>query len=332
MTRGLGFTIRVVAISDLRFGSLVRADGIDLASVLALGPDDGDFSQFDGGSAELRSEWIIRFSPADIVVEATLTNPIDGEPGVSHVRWALDAGKHVSTTNKGPVALHGDALKALAEKNDVRFEFEGTVLSGTPIIRLAERMFQGLTIDSFEGILNGTSNYVLGRLEAGLDFDTAIKEAQELGYAEADPTADVEGSDVQLKVVILANELLQAKLTTADVYRAGIAALTARDFREAAENGLRWRLIGSAARRPDGSIDARVTPVALPAGHLLAGLSGQTNAVTFHTDLLGAVTVSGPGAGRTETAFALLSDIFAIHEYLEGRTSFASVVEGADVA
>ena len=320
----------MVAITDLRLGSLVQPAGIDLATVLALRPVDGDFSRFEGGSSELRNEWVIRSSPADIIIEGTFTNPIDGEPGVSHVRWALDAGKHVCTTNKGPIALQGDALKAIAKKNKVHFEFEGTVLSGTPTIRLARRMFHGLTINGFEGVLNGTSNYVLGRLEAGLDLDAAVLEAQELGFAEADPTADIDGSDVQLKVVILANELFHGEMTIADVPRKGISSLTTQDFLDAAERGLHWKLIGSATRAPNGSIDARVAPVALPVTHPLSGLSGRTNAVAFHTDLLNTVTISGPGAGRVETAYALLSDIIVIHEDRESQPSITTAVEGSN--
>ncbi|TGT11999.1 homoserine dehydrogenase, partial [Mesorhizobium sp. M8A.F.Ca.ET.213.01.1.1] len=151
-------------------------------------------------------------APADIVVEATFTNPNDGEPAVSHCRWALQAGKHVVTTNKGPVALAAQELKTLAKSRGVRFEFEGAVMSGTPVIRLAAKTLVGAELKGFEGILNGTSNFVLGRMEEGLDFSSAVKEAQALGYAEADPTADVEGHDVRLKVVILANELLGADL------------------------------------------------------------------------------------------------------------------------
>lgn len=168
LSRDFGLALRVVAITDLRFGSLVQQEGIDLSTVLALSPEDGDFSQFRGGASELRNEWIIRSSSADIIVEATLTNPVDGQPAVSHVRWGLEAGKHVCTSNKGSVAFQGNALTALAARHHVRFEFEGTVLSGTPIIRLAKQEFHGLSIDRFEGILNGTSNYVLGRLEDGL--------------------------------------------------------------------------------------------------------------------------------------------------------------------
>jgi homoserine dehydrogenase len=311
----LGFALRVVAITDLRAGSLVRTDGdgIELAPLIAVAPGELDFSRLEGGSPEPRNEWVIREVPADIVAEATFTNPTDGEPALSHVRWAIEAGKHVCTTNKGPVALHGRALQELARRHGVCFGFEGTVMSGTPVLGTARRMFGGLAVTGFEGIMNGTSNYVLGRLESGLSFADAVAEAQALGYAEADPTADIEGCDVQLKVVILANQVLGADLARADVPCTGISALTADDVRRAAAEGLRWKLVGSAARRPDGTVGARVAPVALPAEHPLAGVAGPTNAVAFHTDLLGTVTIGGPGAGRTETAYALLSDVIGIH-------------------
>ncbi|MEU5096195.1 homoserine dehydrogenase [Streptomyces sp. NPDC020996] len=310
----LGFDLRVVAITDLRAGSLVRPDGIDLAALLATAPGELDFSTLEGGSCEPRNQQVIQDGPGDIVVEATFTNPADGEPALSHVRWALEAGKHVCTTNKGPVALHGRVLKELAARHGVGFEFEGSVLSGTPILRTAGRLLAGLRVTGVEGIMNGTSNHILGRLEEGVDFPEAVREAQALGYAEADPTADVEGHDVQLKVMILANEVLGADLRREDVRCGGISHLTPADMRDAASRGLRWKLVGQATRREDGSVDARVVSAALPADHPLAAVSGPTNAVAFHTDLLGTVTVSGPGAGRTETAYALVSDIIAIHQ------------------
>ncbi|MFF1386131.1 homoserine dehydrogenase [Arthrobacter sp. NPDC058288] len=313
----LGFGLRVVAITDLRLGSLVDAGGIDLSMALALGGDGETFARH-GGSAEPDNEGVIRTSTADIICEATFTNPGDGEPGVSHVRWALESGKSVCTTNKGPAALRGRELAALAERHGVRFEFEGAVMSGTPVIRLAKQMFGGLQLNGFEGIMNGTSNYVLGRMEAGLELGEAVREAQELGYAEANPAADLEGFDVQLKVLILANELLGGNLQLEDVHREGISALTPEDIRAAASAGRRWKLIGSARRTPDGGIAARVAPRAVDVAHSLAGISGATNAVSFDTDLLGPVTVSGPGAGRIETAYALLSDIIAIHKMAEG--------------
>jgi homoserine dehydrogenase len=210
------------------------------------------------------------------------------------------------------VAFAGAELKALAAAHGVHFEYEGAVMSGTPVIRLARGPLAGVGISAFEGILNGTSNYILGRMEAGLDQASAIKEAQELGYAEADPTADIGGGDVRLKVAILANELLGADLAAADVPTSGITGLTPDDIAQAAQRGERWKLIGSGRSNPDGSLTVRVAPLALAGDHPLAGVSGATNAITFDTKYLGRVTISGPGAGRTETAYALLSDIIAI--------------------
>ena len=186
-------------------------------------------------------------------------------------------------------------------------------MSGTPLIRMAERTLAGAEVKGFEGILNGTSNFVLGRMEAGLDFTAAVAEAQALGYAEADPTADVEGLDVRLKVVILANELLGASLKPEQVTCEGISGLSPSDIKAAAAANRRWKLIGSAVRNIDGSVSGRVAPKQLPFSHPLAGVSGATNAVSLDTELLGDVTIIGPGAGRIETAYALLSDIVAIH-------------------
>jgi homoserine dehydrogenase len=279
---------------------------------LGLDPAAATFASH-GGSADPDNERVIRTCSAGIICEATFTNPADGEPAASHVRWALESGKSVCTTNKGPVALHGQELSRLAKLKGLHFEFEGAVMSGTPVIRLAKQLFPGLVLHSFEGILNGTSNYVLGRMEEGLSFEESVLEAQARGYAEADPTADIDGHDVQLKVLILANELLGADITLADVQRQGMSTLSPEDISRARNEGRRWKLVGSARRNLDGSITARVAPVALPLAHGLAGVSGANNAVSFNTDLLGPVTVSGPGAGRVETAYALLSDIIAMH-------------------
>lgn len=319
----LGFELRVVAITDLRLGSLMVAEGIDLDAVLRM-PAGETFIGWHGGTAAAQNDYVIRNTTADIVVEATFTNPVDGEPALSHVRAALESGKSVTTTNKGPVAIAAAELNRIAERHGVRFEYEGAVVSGTPVLRFAHSTLAGLRINAVEGILNGTSNYVLGRMELGMNLADAVAEAQALGYAEADPTADIEGSDVQLKVVILANELLGADLTTADVQRRGISEVSAADIIEAAAQGKRFKLVGSAYRNATGGVTATVEPVALPLEHPLAGIGGPTNAVSFDTDMLGTVTVSGPGAGRIETAYALLSDIIAIDGAVRVPTAVAS--------
>ncbi|MNF82552.1 Homoserine dehydrogenase [compost metagenome] len=309
----LGFTLKIVGVTDLFLGSVINRDGLDAGALVSLPATKGALAQIPGGTVEAFNETVIKNSGADIIAEATFTNPIDGEPATTFCRWALEGGKHVVTTNKGPIAIHAATLKELSLKNKVAFEYEGSVMSGTPVIRLAKQSLAGSEIVGFEGILNGTSNYVLTRMESGLAFSDAVAEAQKLGYAEADPTADVEGYDVRLKVVILANELLAAKLSISDVSCAGISGLTANDIDDARQNNSHWKLIGSAKRNADGSVSGTVEPKLLSSEHPLAGISGATNAISFNTELLGAVTVSGPGAGRIETAFALLSDIINIH-------------------
>lgn len=309
----LGFSLKIVGVSDIFLGSIVNRDGLDAAQLVALPAEKGAFAKLHGGTAEAFTETVIRQSGADIIAEATFTNPVDGEPATTFCRWALESGIHVVTTNKGPIALHGSELKALAQRNNVAFEYEGSVMSGTPVIRLARQALAGAEVQGFEGILNGTSNYVLTRMQEGLSFAAAVAQAQQLGYAEADPSADVEGYDVRLKVVILANELLNAKLQISDVACSGISNISAEDIATASRNGQCWKLIGAAQRQADGSVQASVAARLLPLSHPLAGISGATNAVSFTTELVGAVTVSGPGAGKIETAFALLSDIVAIH-------------------
>jgi len=315
----LGFTLTITAITDLLFGTIADPDGVDLAAVLAL--KKGETFVSIGGTDAVDNEKFIRTAPADIVAEATFTNPVDGEPAVSHVRWALESGKSVCTTNKGPAAFAADELKALAAKNGVRFEFEGAVMSGTPVLRLASGPLKGVGMKSFSGILNGTSNYILGRMESGLSQEDAIKEAQDLGYAEADPTADIGGSDVRLKVVVLAHELLGAHLAPGDVPTQGITTITPEMIARAAADGKRWKLIGQGSRAEDGTIACSVAPQELDPGHPLFGISGATNAVMFDTRFLGPVTISGPGAGREETAYALLSDIIAIDAYNQAHTA-----------
>lgn len=309
----LGFSLKIVGVSDIFLGSIVNRDGLDAAQLVALPAEKGAFAKLHGGTAEAFTETVIKQSGADIIAEATFTNPVDGEPATTFCRWALESGIHVVTTNKGPIALHGSELKALAQRNNLAFEYEGSVMSGTPVIRLARQALAGAEVQGFEGILNGTSNYVLTRMQEGLSFAAAVAQAQQLGYAEADPSADVEGYDVRLKVVILANELLNAKLQISDVACSGISNISAEDIATASRNGQCWKLIGAAQCQADGSVQASVAARLLPLSHPLAGISGATNAVSFTTELVGAVTVSGPGAGKIETAFALLSDIVAIH-------------------
>ncbi len=185
-------------------------------------------------------------------------------------------------------------------------------MSGTPVLSTAVEALAGCEFARVRGILNGTTNYILSEMEQGRGYREALATAQDLGYAEADPTADVEGFDVLAKVVILANVVMGVPLGVEDVARVGITGLDAAEVAAAPEAGRRWKLIGQ-VERVDGQVTASVGPVALPLEDPLASVGGVTNAITLETDLVGPVTIVGAGAGKEATGMALLSDLMAIH-------------------
>jgi homoserine dehydrogenase len=255
---------------------------------------------------------MIARAEADAMVEVTYTDISTGQPASDHVRSALERGLHVTTTNKGPVALRARELLELAEERGVRFLFEGTVMAGTPLLNLIRETLAGARIDEVRGILNGTTNYILTEMEAGLDYATALRQAQELGYAEAVPDADVLGWDALAKVTILANVVFGGALAPKESPCAGITGITPEDIAVARGEGKRYKLIGRVWRE-GGRVRASVSPALIEVAHPLAGVSGATNAATIATGALGEVTVVGPGAGRRETGFALLNDLLTIH-------------------
>jgi homoserine dehydrogenase len=220
---------------------------------------------------------------------------------------------HVITANKGPAALHLKELRALAAAKGLFLGIEGTVMAGTPSLRLGWAALQGNDVSMVRGIVNGTTNYMLTQMAQGLDYAEALAEAQRLGYAEADPTGDVEGHDAAGKAAILANVLMNAGLRPADVACKGISGIRAADVAEAAAAGECWKLIAEVRRAADGTVTAQVQPMRLPLSHPLAGVSGATNALTYTTDLLGDVTIIGAGAGGVATGFAVVGDLLALH-------------------
>lgn len=302
-----GLEPRVVGISDVRKGSAYDPDGLDLEAILRA-VENGEGVETAGPRFEGEALEMIEAAEAEAMVEATYTNLETGEPGTSHVRAALVKGMHVTTSNKGPVALHLAELAKLARANGVHLLYEGTVMSGTPVLNLVRQTLAGSEISQLRGILNGTTNFILTRMEDGLSYELALKEAQELGYAEAVPDADVEGHDALGKITILANAVFRIPAKPADFPCTGITGITGEAIAEAKERGARFKLIGKLWRDGD-ELRGSVAPEEVPLTHPLAGVSGATNAITLSTDTLGEVTVVGPGAGRRETGYSLLIDL-----------------------
>ncbi|MEM3694978.1 MAG: homoserine dehydrogenase [Candidatus Bathyarchaeia archaeon] len=315
-----GFDFQVVAISDIKKGSIYNEAGLKLKEILRLARKTGTIEDYEGGRKDLSSIEIIEKSNADIVLEATWTNLENGEPGLTHIKKALENGKHVATTNKGPIALAYHELMRTAKAHNVFLRFEGTVMSGTPAINLALEDLAGAHVNTVRGIVNGTTNYILTRMEKGATYKGALEEAQRLGYAEADPTMDVEAWDPVAKIIILANVVMGGSLKVKDVEREGITKITLSDIKAAKKAGERIKLIAKAWRE-SGKVKAKVSPEKVPLTDVLAHIEGTLNALTFNTDVLGDVTVVGRGAGGIEAGYALLSDMLAIHRYLSGKVS-----------
>ena len=327
LAAGTGADLQIVAVSDLMKGSVYDPDGLDPAALLAAVQGQESLENVEAPHKGWDALRTIAESNADVILEMSYTDLETGEPALTHVRRALAAGRDVVTTNKGPTALAFPELQQLATENGASIGVEGTVMSGTPALRLGEELLAGAGIRRIQGILNGTTNYILTQMEAGASYEEALAEAQEKGYAEADPSGDVEGHDAAGKVVILANLLMGQSLTLADVACEGITGLTPAAIGEAEEAGERWKLIGM-VEKGEGEVKASVRPTRLPHSHPLAGVGGATNAITYTTDLLGDVTLIGPGAGRVETGYALLGDILALHRRRYSRAAGGTGQEG----
>jgi homoserine dehydrogenase len=310
------FDFTAMAVSDKVKGSILNNRGLDLEKILALAKQGLSLQEYAGGTKGLSSLDTIKKADATMLVEATWTNLQDGEPGLTHIRTALKRGLHVVTSNKGPIAIAYPELAALARSKRCNLRFEATVMSGTPAISLATEALAGATVKSIRGILNGTTNYILTEMESGTTYADALKRAQELGYAEVDPTGDVEAWDPTAKIVILANVLMSGKVKTAEVPREGITKLTSTDVESARKDEKTIKLIAKAYREDD-QVKAQVQPERLPLTDMLSHVSGVLNAITITTDVQPDVTIIGPGAGGDSAGYALLSDMLAINRTLK---------------
>ncbi|MBZ9954198.1 MULTISPECIES: homoserine dehydrogenase [unclassified Mesorhizobium] len=233
----------------------------------------------------------------------------DEGPAFAAVRAALEAGRHVVTANKALLAKHGVALAEIAEKKGVLLNYEAAVAGGIPVIKTMREAMAGNSVTRVFGILNGTCNYILTRMEAeGISFDACLKDAQRLGYAEADPTFDIEGHDTAHKLSILTSLAFGTKIAANDIYMEGISNITQADIRAAGDLGYRIKLLG-VAQRTESGIEQRVHPTMVPTASVIAQVHGVINAVAIETDILGELLLSGPGAGGNATASAVIGDI-----------------------
>ncbi len=308
--------ITLVGVANARSGFIYCQDGLDIPTLLELAATRSSLTAHPGITQWQNTLEGLRATGVDVVAEATPTNLRDGEPGMSHIRLALAQGMHVVTANKGPAALAASELFALARQHKVQLRVESTVMAGTPVISTIREGMAGANVYALRGILNGTTNYILSAMAAGRDYAEALADAQAQGYAETDPTADVEGYDVVAKTLILSALVFGRPLKPEQVARQGITTITREQMQQAIEQNKRIKLVASLSLlsgndQKETALEARVEPLALPLSDPLARVDGVLNALTIQTDTLSEVTIIGPGAGRLQTGQGLLADIIA---------------------
>ena len=308
-----GFNPKIVAIADID-GAVINPRGLSPQKLEALKQTRPISSDPEFGHPEMSAIDVIESVEAEVVVEVTPVNIKNAEPALSHITNAFKRGKHVVTTNKGPLALAMPALTELADYNNVYLRFSGTVGGGTPMLEFAKRCLAGDKILAIRGILNGTTNYILTEMsQRRVTFQEALTNAQKLGYSEREPSMDIDGFDTACKVVILANWILNKKITLKDVDRTGIREVSLRALDDASKKGNTIKLVGSID--DDGST---VKPTEIPINNPLC-VSGVLNAVTFFTEYAGEQTLVGRGAGGMETASAVLRDLLDIRHELASK-------------
>jgi homoserine dehydrogenase len=299
-------TFRVTGIATGKHGAAIDPDGLDLENALALVEGGGSLSALTRipvtGSLDF-----IRLVPADVLFENSPVNVDSGQPAVDHLKAALESGMHAITANKGPVVHAYRELTALAQAKGRKFYFESTVMDGAPIFSLFRSALPASQLTSFRGILNSTTNLILGRMEAGNTFEDAVHYCQEIGLAETDPSGDVDGWDASIKVAALVTVLMGIPFKPRQVDRTGIRGITAEMVSEAKNQGKRWKLVCS-AKKTGNEVKGRVAPELVSPSSTLYSVEGSSSIVEFHTDTLSSLAIVEGNPGPETTAYGLLAD------------------------
>jgi homoserine dehydrogenase len=301
-----GITFAVTGIATGRHGKIANPAGLDVEGALQLIRSGNSLSLMTN-TLMFNTLDFIKKCGADVLFETTPVNHENGQPAVDHLRTALECGMHAITANKGPVVYAYRQLTELAAKRARKFLFESTVMDGAPIFSLFRSALPAARLIGFRGILNSTTNLILGRMEKGESFESAVKHAQSVGLAETDPSADVDGWDAAIKVAALATVLMGIPLTPHKVERTGIREITPQKAAEARAAGKRWKLVCTAIREGE-TVKARVAPELVLPSSPLYSVEGSSSAIEFRTDVLSSLSIVEGNPGPETTAYGLMAD------------------------
>lgn len=303
--------IIVTGITTGTRGSLYNINGIDLEKAWLDLENHGKFNVKDNDYSEMTSMDLVETGEYDVVVEMTPLNIFTGQPATDHLRKAMERGKHAVTANKGPIAWYYNDLKNLAEKKNVQFYYETTVMDGTPIFNLKDETLKYCKVTEINGILNTTTNYILEELAKGKSYDDILEEGKRIGFVEADPAMDVEGWDAAAKVTALLNVLMDACINPKDVDRIGIENITVEEIKEAEANGEVIKLICKGTLK-NGKVLASVKPEKIKKESLMSAIDGTSSVVQITTDLMGKLTIIEHVPDLVQTGYGIFSDVIRI--------------------
>ncbi len=304
-----GLKPKIVGVFD-KTGGITDTSGLDVSRLIDTKRKHNSVKKYSEKGTGLTGLGMINTQNAEVLIETTASNYNDAEPGMTHIINAMKQGLHVISVNKGPLALAFPSLLELAEYNNILFRFSGTVGGGTPILDYAKNSLGGERIISFDGILNGTTNYILTNMTNGLTFKEALSDAKKRGYVEADESLDLDGLDAAAKLVILANWIMGMKVTLPDIKRIGIRKIDVSDIKKASSKKCAVKLIASCNK------ELVVEPKEIPMDDPLC-VSGTLNAISFTSEQSGTQTIIGRGAGGIETASSILRDLIDIKNEIQ---------------
>ena len=295
------------------YGGIYQGEGIDLPALIAFTEENNDITQFNGGSEWVTVSSVAADNSVDLAVIMTPTNKETGQPGADYVRELLKAKKHVVISDKGPIMLYYHELNRLAAENGVQLCIGCTTGGALPSVNGGLIDMAGADVESIEGILNGTTNFILKYMEEhGCEYADALSEAQRLGIAETDPSLDVEGWDTAGKLLILTNVLMKECKTLADIEVTGITGLTAAEIKKAAAEHKKYKLVGKTTKK-DGRLLMTVRPEMISEDQLLYTVEGKNKAVRYQSQTLGELVIIGGASGVIPAAASILRDVVNVH-------------------
>jgi homoserine dehydrogenase len=301
-----GIVFRVTGVASRRLGWTSDANGLDSAVLASRSDWLAEISRTGVSAPQHEVNSWLSAASADVLFEATSLNVESGQPAIDHIRAALEHGAHAITANKGPIVYAYRELRDLAAAHGKRFLFESTVMDGVPIFSLFDQL-SAIHLNGFHGILNSTTNVILGEMENGLSFDGALKKAQALGVAEADASHDIDGWDAVVKTSALVTVLMDVPIRLDQVAREGIRDLTPSAVRNAKRDGWPFKLV-CCARRTANGVEASVHPEKVMSTQPMARISGTSSYVCFETDIFPGLAITEENPGLYATAYGMLAD------------------------